>query len=67
MTRRCARCAKIRIRLILFFLILTAVNLLVRYMASLPVQTTQDILLIPAVCAMIYALVNLLWVSRKEH
>ena len=60
MRRRCQRCARARSKLLSLFIVLLLANAALKNQFSLPLNTTQDVLLIPslvtALCAIIIAL-----------
>ena len=66
MTRRCQRCARARSKLLSLFLVLLVVNAALKYQFSLPLDTTQDILLVPGLVTALYAIITALRMRKSE-
>jgi hypothetical protein len=66
MTRRCQRCARARFKLLSFFVVLLVANIAFRHQASLPIKSTQEIVLIPGLVTALYAILTALRMRKNE-
>ena len=66
MRRRCQRCARARNKLLSLFIVLLVANAALKNQFSLPLNTTQDVLLIPSLVTALYAVITALRMRRGE-
>lgn len=66
MRRRCQRCARARSKLLSLFIVLLVANAALKNQFSLPLNTTQDILLIPSLVTALYAVLTALRMRHGE-
>ena len=66
MRRRCQRCAIARSKLLSLFIVLLFANAALKNQFSLPLNTTQDVLLIPSLVTALYAVITALRMRRGE-
>ena len=66
MRRRCQRCARARSKLLSLFIVLLVANAALKNQFSLPLNTTQDILLIPFLVTALYAVITALKMRNGE-
>jgi hypothetical protein len=66
MRRRCQRCARARSKLLSLFVVLLVANAALKNQFSLPLNTTQDVLLIPSLVTALYAVITALRMRRGE-
>ena len=66
MRRRCQRCARARSKLLSLFLVLLVANVALKNLFSLPLNTTQDVLLIPSLVTALYAIITALRMRYGE-
>ena len=66
MRRRCQRCARARSKLLSLFIVLLVANAALKNQFSLPLNTTQDVLLIPSLVTALYAVITALRMRRDE-
>jgi hypothetical protein len=66
MRRRCQRCARARSKLLSLFIVLLVANAALKNQFSLPLNTTQDILLIPSLVTALYAIIIALRMRHGE-
>jgi len=66
MRRRCQRCARARSKLLSLFIVLLVANAALKNQFSLPLNTTQDVLLIPSLVTALYAVITALRMRRGE-
>lgn len=66
MRRRCQRCARARSKLVSLFIVLLVANAALKNQFSLPLNTTQDVLLIPSLVTALYAVITALRMRRGE-
>jgi len=66
MRRRCQRCARVRSKLLSLFIALLVANAALKIQFSLPLNTTQDVLLIPSLVTALYAVITALRMRRGE-
>jgi hypothetical protein len=66
MRRRCQRCAKARSKLLSLFIVLLVANAALKNQFSLPLNTTQDVLLIPSLVTALYAVITALRMRHGE-
>ena len=66
MRRRCKRCARARSKLLSLFIVLLVANAALKNQFSLPLNTTQDILLIPCLVTALYAVITALRMRNGE-
>ena len=66
MRRRCQRCARARSKLLSVFIVLLVANAALKNQFSLPLNTTQDILLIPFLVTALYAVITALRMRNGE-
>jgi len=66
MRRRCQRCARARSKLLSLFIVLLVANAALKIQFSFPLNTTQDILLIPSLVTALYAVITALRMRRGE-
>ena len=66
MRRRCQRCARARSKLFSLFIVLLVANAALKNQFSLPLNTTQDVLLIPSLVTALYAIIIALRMRHGE-
>jgi hypothetical protein len=66
MRRRCQRCARARSKLLSLFIVLLVANAALKNQFSLPLNTTQDVLLIPSLVTALYAIIIALRMRHGE-
>jgi hypothetical protein len=66
MRRRCQRCARARSKLLSLFIVLLLANAALKNQFSLPLNTTQDVLLIPSLVTALFAVITALRMRRGE-
>ena len=66
MRRRCQRCARARSKLLSLFIVLLVANAALKNQFSIPLNTTQDVLLIPSLVTALYAVITALRMRRGE-
>lgn len=66
MRRRCQRCARARSKLLSLFIVLLVANAALKNQFSLPLNTTQDVLLIPSLVTALYAVITALRIRNGE-
>ena len=66
MRRRCKRCARARSKLLSLFIVLLVANAALKNQFSLPLNTTQDVLLIPSLVTALYAVITALRMRHGE-
>jgi hypothetical protein len=66
MRRRCQRCARARSKLLSLFIVLLVANAALKNQFSLPLNTTQNVLLIPSLVTALYAVITALRMRRGE-
>ena len=66
MRRRCQRCARARSKLLSLFIVLLFANAALKIQFTLPLNTTQDVLLIPSLVTALYAVITALSMRRGE-
>lgn len=66
MRRRCQRCARARSKLLSLFIVLLVANAALKIQFSFPLNTTQDILLIPSLVTALYAVITALRMRHGE-
>jgi len=66
MRRRCQRCARARSKLLSLFIVLLVANAALKNQYSLPLNTTQDVLLIPSLVTALYAVITALRMRHGE-
>jgi hypothetical protein len=66
MRRRCQRCARARSKLLSLFIALLVANAVIKNQFSIPLNTTQDILLIPCLVTALYAVITALRMRNSE-
>jgi hypothetical protein len=66
MRRRCQRCARARSKLLSLFIVLLVANAALKIQFSFPLNTTQDILLIPSLVTALYAVLTALRMRHGE-
>ena len=66
MRRRCQRCARARSKLLSLFIVLLLANAALKNQFSLPLNTTQDVLLIPSLVTALYAVITALRIRNGE-
>ena len=66
MRRRCHRCARARSKLLSLFIVLLLANAALKNQFSLPLNTTQDVLLIPSLVTALYAIIIALRMRHGE-
>ena len=66
MRRQCQRCARARSKLLSLFIVLLVANAALKIQLSLPLNTTQDVLLIPSLVTALYAVITALRMRRGE-
>ena len=66
MRRRCQRCARARSKLLSLFIVLLVANAALKNQFSIPLNTTQDILLIPFLITALYAVITALRMRNGE-
>lgn len=66
MRRRCQRCARARSKLLYLFIVLLVANAALKNQFSLPLNTTQDVLLIPSLVTALYAIIIALRMRHGE-
>jgi hypothetical protein len=66
MRRRCQRCARARSKLLSLFIVLLIANAALKNQFSLPLNTTQDVLLIPSLVTALYAIIIALRMRHGE-
>ncbi len=66
MRRRCQRCARARSKLLSLFIVLLFANAALKNQFSLPLNTTQDVLLIPSLVTALYAVITALRMRHGE-
>ena len=66
MRRRCQRCARARSKLLSLFIVLLVANAALKNQFSLPLNTTQDVLLIPSLVTALYAIITALRMRYGE-
>ena len=66
MRRRCKRCARARSKLLSLFIVLLVANAALKNQFSLPLNTTQDVLLIPSLVTALYAIIIALRMRHGE-
>jgi len=66
MRRRCKRCARARSKLLSLFIVLLVANAALKIQFSLPLNTTQDVLLIPSLVTALYAVITALRMRYGE-
>lgn len=66
MRRRCQRCARARSKLLSLFIVLLLANAALKNQFSLPLNTTQDVLLIPSLVTALYAIIIALRMRHGE-
>ena len=66
MRRRCQRCARARSKLLSLFIALLVANAALKNQFSLPLNTTQDVLLIPTLLTALYAIFTVLRMRHGE-
>lgn len=67
MRRRCQRCARARSKLVSLFIVLLVANAALKNQFSLPLNTTQDVLLIPSLVTALYAIIIALRMRHGER
>jgi len=66
MRRRCQRCARARSKLLSLFIVLLFANAALKIQFSFPLNTTQDVLLIPSLVTALYAVITALRMRYGE-
>ena len=66
MRRRCQRCARARSKLLSLFIVLLFANAALKIQFTSPLNTTQDVLLIPSLVTALYAVITALRMRRGE-
>jgi hypothetical protein len=66
MRRRCQRCARARSKLLSLFIVLLVANAALKNQFSIPLNTTQDVLLIPSLVTALYAIIIALRMRHGE-
>ena len=66
MRRRCQRCARARSKLLSLFIVLLLANAALKNQFSIPLHTTQDVLLIPSLVTALYAIIIALRMRHGE-
>ena len=66
MRRRCQRCARARSKVLSLFIVLLFANAALKIQFTLPLNTTQDVLLIPSLVTALYAVITALRMRYGE-
>jgi hypothetical protein len=66
MRRRCQRCTRARRKILSLFIVLLVANAALKIQFSLPLNTTQDVLLIPSLVTALYAVITALRMRHGE-